>query len=105
MRGELSNHFFGDKEDTGLSGELAERSAALDYDLWFIDKGTKTSTHGIPVTVFVQGWTSQARFDDYVARWRPAKPGNWNAVAIEPHHGDGRDGSCEIDAVIAARVP
>lgn len=92
------------EQDTALAGETVERAAALDYDLWFVDLQTKTSTHGIPEQVFVPGWTSNAFADDYVARWRPARNGSWNAVAIEPHHDDGRDGMVEIDAVVASHV-
>lgn len=91
--------------DQGLPGETDERAAALDYDLWFVDLQAKTSTHGLHEIVFAEGWHPQTWFDDYVTRWRPAEPGMWNAVAIEPHHGDGRDGTCEIDAVVAALVP
>ena len=91
--------------DSGLSGENRERAAVLDYDLWFVDLQTKTSTHGEPELVFVPGWNQQTWFDDFVTRWRPSSIGDWNAVAIEPHKGDGRDGSCEIDGVIAAQVP
>jgi hypothetical protein len=91
--------------DVGLPGETTERAAALDYDLWFVDLQAKTSTHGVPVLVFIPGWTQASFADDYVARWRPAENGGWDAVAIEPHHDDGRDGAVEIDAVVAAHVP
>jgi len=90
--------------DQGVAGEPGTRAATLDYDLWFVDLNTRTSVHGIPERVFVQGWEPTVSFDDYVARWRSAAAGDWNAVAIEPHKGDGRDDTCEIDGVIAALV-
>jgi hypothetical protein len=82
------------------------REAALDYDLWFVDLVLGVSTPGVPVTVFVPGWTAATGIDDYVARWVPSTPGAWNAVAIDPPAGvPGHDEITEIDAIVAVPEP
>lgn len=81
------------------------RERALDYELWFVDLARGVSSHGVPVRVFARGWTEAATSDDYVARWRPVVPGNWNAVVIDPPFGPGHDEIVEIDAVRAAKTP
>lgn len=88
-------------EDTDAGGP---REAALDYDIWFVDLIAGVSTPGVPVTVFVPGWTALTPIDDFVTRWAPADPtghGFWNAIAIEPATGLGHDDITEIDAIVA----
>ncbi len=84
------------------SDQGGRREAALDYVVWFVDLVNGRSTHSVPVAVFRRGWTDEAESDDFVARWIPALPGDWNALAIDPPFGAGHDEGCEIDAVRAA---
>ncbi|MEE9212575.1 MAG: PEP-CTERM sorting domain-containing protein, partial [Phycisphaeraceae bacterium] len=93
-------------EDTDVP---APREAALDYELWFVSiplVGPAVSVHGVPVTVFVPGWTAATTIDDYVARWVPAPfvppPGfiGFNAIAIDPFGAAlGHNEITEIDAI------
>lgn len=92
----------GEDSDVDDNGLFSRRDAALDYDLWFIDLQTGTSTPGVPILVFIPGWTNATNIDDYVARWIPASPGFWNAIAIDPPTGFGHDEICEIDAIKVA---
>lgn len=91
--------------DTDATGAFSPRDAALDYDLWFVDLITGTSVPGVPVKVFVPGWTLATGTDDFVARWKPAIPGFYNSVAIDPAGGFGHDEITEIDAIKAAFIP
>jgi hypothetical protein len=59
----------------GEDADIGARDSALDYDLWFVDLVLGVSTPGVPVTVFVPGWTLATGIDDYVARWVPSTPG------------------------------
>lgn len=92
----------GEDSDMDDAGHFSRRDAALDYDLWFVNLNTGISTPGIPILVFTPGWTNLTSIDDFVARWVPATPGFWNAVAIDPPTGMGHDQICEIDAVKVA---
>ena len=91
----------GEDFDVDALGALSARDAALDYDLWFVDLTTATSTPGIPVIAWVPGWTGATGTDDWVARWVPSLAGFWNAVAIDPPFGFGHDQITEIDAIKA----
>ena len=84
----------------------APREAALDYEVWFADLTTGTGVNGVPVLVFIPGWTLATGTDDYVTRWVPSTPGFYNAIEIEPTAGVlGHDQIVEIDAVVAYVVP
>jgi hypothetical protein len=90
----------------GEDADIGARDSALDYDLWFVDLVLGVSTPGVPVTVFVPGWTLATGIDDYVARWVPSTPGAWNAIAIDPPAGiPGHDEITEIDAIVAVPEP
>jgi hypothetical protein len=90
----------------GEDADIGARDSALDYDLWFVDLVLGVSTPGVPVTVFVPGWTLATGIDDYVARWVPSTPGAWNAIAIDPPAGiPGHAEITEIDAIVAVPEP
>ena len=55
--------------------------------------------------VWIPGWTDATDIDDYVARWVPVIPGQYNIIAIEPDSSDGHDLVTEIDAVKAIPAP
>jgi hypothetical protein len=82
---------------TSIDLEPTARDAALDYEVGFGNSVAGTFSPGIPILVFVPGWTAATGIDDYVARWVPAIPGPYNMVAIEPLH----DNVTEIDAIMA----
>ncbi len=83
------------------------REAALDYDLAFGNSVTGVSSPGVPVIVWIPGWTGATTTDDFVARWVPAfpSPGGYDLVAIEPASGFGHDEVTEIDAIKAVPEP
>jgi hypothetical protein len=85
--------------------ELTDRNKALDYQVWFVESFSGRATPGIPVKVFVPGWTTDTPVDNYIARWVPGTGGRWDLVAIDEAPGPvevtGHDGNCEIDAVVA----
>jgi len=93
----------------GEDSDSTIRNSALDYVVDFRDSSKAdmdplASTSGIPVLVFTQGWAPLTGIDDYVARWMPAVPGNYDFVAIEPIPSghplaSSHDQSTEIDAV------
>lgn len=98
------NDVFGLVSDT----ELSARDAALDYFVAFCNAFTGQCAQGIPVMVFVPGWTTLATADDYVTRWRSPFPATH--VGIDPPatpdlEGFGVDKIVQIDAVVAANVP
>ena len=77
------------------------REAALDYNVAFGNSFTGFGSPGIPVMVWIPGWTLATGIDDFVARWVPAVPGLYNLVAIEPEFDPLHDNITEIDAVKA----
>jgi hypothetical protein len=88
--------------------ESSARDAALDYIVAFCNVITGQCAQGIPVAVFVPGWTNQARADDFVTRWRSPFPATH--VGIDPPRnadleGFGVDKIVQIDAIVAATVP
>ncbi len=91
-----------DGEDTDIGGP---REMALDYDLAFGSSVGGPSSPGVPVIVWIPGWTGATTTDDFVARWVPATPGAYDLVAIEPAFGSGHDEVTEIDAIKAVAVP
>ena len=82
-------------------GSPGSREAALDYDLAFGNSVTGASSLGVPIIVWVPGWTGVTTTDDFVTRWVPATPGAYDLVAIEPAAGFGHDEVTEIDAIKA----
>ena len=86
---------------SGEDTDVTRRDAALDYVVAFGNSVTGASSVGVPVIVWTQGWTTATTIDDYVARWIPAIPGQYDLVAIEPAGGVGHDGVTEIDAIKA----
>ena len=95
----------GEDHDADAAGLFSPRDAALDYVVDFGNTVTGHATPGIPIKVWVPGWTGATGIDDYVARWVPSDPGLYNVVAIEPAFGfgpeSGHDEVTEIDAVKA----
>ena len=92
-------------EDTDENGLFSRRAAALDYEVAFGNSATGASSPGVPVRVWIPGWTPLTGIDDYVARWTPVIPGLYDLVAIEPESGFGHDGRTEIDAIKAFFIP
>jgi hypothetical protein len=93
-------------EDSSIEiGSPGSREAALDYEVAFGNSITGASSPGVPVIVWVPGWTAATTIDDYVARWVPADGGLYNLVAIEPAAGFGHDEITEIDGIKALMVP
>ncbi len=95
-------------EDSTLEiSSPGSREAALDYELAFGNSITGLSAPGVPVIVWVPGWTFATSTDDWVTRWVPAfpSPGGYNLVAIEPASGFGHDEVTEIDAIKAIPEP
>ncbi|MHC4586207.1 MAG: hypothetical protein ACYS3N_16880 [Planctomycetota bacterium] len=88
----------------GEDTDATLRESALDYELAFGNSITGASSLGVPIIVFVPGWTAATTIDDYVARWQPAIPGLYDLIAIEPAAGFGHDEITEIDAIKAALV-
>ncbi len=95
----------GQDEDVDVTGALSRREAALDYDVAFGNSVTGASTIGVPVIVWVPGWTLATGIDDFVARWAPLTPGAYDLVAIEPAAGSGHDERTEIDALATVPEP
>ncbi len=81
------------------------REAALDYEVAFGNSVTGASSPGVPVIVWIPGWTGATTTDDFVTRWVPAIPGVYDLVAIEPAAGFGHDEVTEIDAIKAVPEP
>lgn len=81
------------------------REAALDYFVEFSNTVTGVVSPGVPVLVFVPGWTLATGTDDFVTRWVPTDPGLYNQIAIDPEAGLGHDEVTEIDAVVASPEP
>ena len=89
------------EDSTPEIGTPGSREAALDYEVAFGNSVTGASTVGVPVIVWVPGWTGATTTDDFVARWVPAVTGAYDLVAIEPAGGFGHDEVTEIDAIKA----
>lgn len=87
----------------GQDFDPTPRDRALDYEVAFCNTVTGMSSLGVPTVVWVQGWTATTFIDDYVARWVPLMPGQYDAVAIEPAAGV-HDSITEIDAIKAFRI-
>jgi hypothetical protein len=86
--------------------DATPRDAALDYMLLFADVTTGATVPGVPVLVFVPGWSALAVADDYVARWvpGPGAPAGFSPthVLIDPVGADAfHDEVAQIDALVA----
>jgi len=89
--------------------EIAPRDAALDYMLDFCNIITGACVPGIPIMVFVPGWSAADAADDFVARWVPAGPlpgGGATHVMIDPIFADPfhPDEIIQIDALVVSNV-
>jgi len=93
----------------GEDSDIGTRNQALDYVVGFGNSMMGVTTIGIPTKVFVPGWVPDllSTSDNYVARWVPAVPGQYDLIAIEPPDdipsnnppNAGHDEVVEIDAV------
>jgi hypothetical protein len=90
--------------DVNDAGTLSQREEDLDYNLFFrlLDG---SFVQGVPVRVFIGGWTTNSFADNYLARW--LSPADAVGVFIFALNDSGHDGTAQIDAVIvsASAVP
>ena len=87
----------------------APRDAALDYFLDFCNIITGACVPGMPILVFVPGWSPGDFADDYVARWvlsAPLPGGGATHVMIDPIFADPAhpDEIVQIDALVVSNV-
>lgn len=91
---------YSDSDITGAGGGLSLREGALDYDLFF--RGADNNLYaGIPITVFIGGWTGNSFADDYLARWVSPVPAVGVLILANLSDAD-HDGTTQIDAVIVS---
>jgi len=92
--------------DVDINDPLSLRNAALDYTLDFANTVTGAFSPGVISIIWIPGWTAATFIDDYVARWLPTTPGQYNVVAIEPiGNFPGDYEATEIDAIKALHLP
>jgi len=87
--------------DVNAAGDWSARESALDYDVEFSTDGAAWVA-GTPLAVFIDGWTTRSRAEDFIARW--AAPFEAAFVRIFASTAAGHDQNTQIDAVVAANA-
>jgi hypothetical protein len=90
--------------DVDAAGNWSRRDSALDYLVEFSADGANWVS-GVPIAVYIDGWTNAATSEDYVARWMSPVDATSLRIRAVFTGTNSHDGNTQIDAVIVSSVP